>query len=161
MASMGYGCISINWGGRILEKPETLNTDWDGLAAGFIRPGVTREDELDHHNVVAGGKNTLFKEPHILNSSWSLIAISARRALTVLEQRDEIDVNKLGVYGHSMGGRSTVLTAIDPRLKAASPSVGGSGFLYKDLWGLPNSRRRMMAHDAPELYEKVVSCQSY
>ena len=158
---MGYACISINWGGKVLEEPETPNTDWDGLAAGFIRPGVTKADRLDHHNTVRPDTNTLYKEPHLLNSSWNLIAVSARRALTFLEQRPEVDPGKLGVEGHSMGGRSTVLTAIDPRIKAASPSVGGSGYLYEDLWGLPGSARRISADDAPGLYRKVVSAQSY
>ena len=159
--TMGYACISINWGAKVLEDPDTLNTDWDGLAAGFIRPGVTKADELDHHNLVRPGKNTLYKEPHLLNSSWNLIAMSARRALTFLEQQPEVDGEKLGVEGHSMGGRSTVLTAIDPRIKAASPSVGGSGYLYNDLWGLSGSARRMSATDSPELYTQGVSAQSY
>ena len=158
---LGFACISINWGGRVLEQADTPNTDWDGLAAGFIRPGVTKADELDHHNTVKGGKNTLFKEAHLLNSSWNLIALSARRALTFLEERPEVDKTKLGVEGHSMGGRSTVLTAIDPRIKAASPSVGGSGFLYQDMWGLKGSARRMKAEDGLDLYQKTVSAQAY
>ena len=158
---LGYACISINWGAKVLEQTETLNTDWDGIAVGFIRPGVTKADQLDHHNLIRPDKNTLYKEPHLLNSSWNLIAMSARRALTLLEQQPEVDGNKLGVEGHSMGGRSTILTAIDPRIKAASPSVGGSGFLYQDIWGLPGSARRMKKEDGLELYEKTVSAQAY
>ncbi len=158
---MGYACISINWGGKVLEQEETPNTDWDGLAAGFIRPGVTKTEQLDHHNLVRPDRNTLHKEPHLLNSSWNLIALSARRALTFLEQRPEVDASKLGVEGHSMGGRATVLTAVDPRIKAASPSVGGSGYLYTDLWGLPGSARRMNPDDGMALYTQVVSAQSY
>ena len=153
---LGYACISINWGGKVLEQPATPNTDWDGLAAGFI--GDRTET---HHNTVEGSVNTLYKEHHLLNSSWSLIAMSARRALTFLEQRPEVDGGKLGVEGHSMGGRSTVLTAIDPRIKAASPSVGGTGFLYQDLWGLPGSARRMSEEAGLTYYKQVVSCQSY
>ena len=158
---LGYAAISINWGAKVLEQTDTPNTDWDGLAAGFIRPGVTKADDLDHHNGVMPGPNTLFREPHLLNSSWNLIAMSGRRALTFLEQRPEVDGAKLGVEGHSMGGRSTVLTVIDPRVKAASPSVGGSGFLYQDMWGLPGSARRMTKEDGLVLYSQVVSAQSY
>ena len=55
-----------------------------------------------------------------------------------------------------MGGRSTVLTAIDPRVKAAAPSVGGSGFLYQDMWGLPGSARRMKEEDGKVVVEGVV-----
>ena len=154
---LGYAAISINWGGRVLEKPETPNTNWDGLAAGFLN----KDKGLAHHNAVCGDPHTLYKEPHLLNSSWNLIAMAARRALTVLEQHPQVDADKLGVEGHSMGGRSTVLTAIDPRIKAASPSVGGSGYLYEDLWGLPGSARRMSAEDGLELYQQVVSAQAY
>lgn len=158
---LGYACISVNWGGKVLERADTPNTDWDGLAAGFDRPGATKAGQLIHHNGVNPGPNTLFKKPHLLNSSWNLIALAGRRALTFLEQRPEVDGNRLGVEGHSMGGRSTVLTSIDPRVKAASPSVGGSGFLYEDMWGLPGSARRMTKEDGLELYSQVVSAQAY
>jgi hypothetical protein len=87
--------------------------------------------------------------------------MSGRRALTFLEQQPQVNADRLGVEGHSMGGRSTVLTAIDPRIKAAAPSVGGSGYLYNDMWGLPGSARRMKAEDGLALYTKVVSAQSY
>jgi dienelactone hydrolase len=158
---LGYACVSVNWGGKVLEEADTPNTDWDGLAAGFERPGVGNAEELIHHNPVRPGPHTLHREPHLMNSSWNLIAMSARRALTFLEQRPEVDPERLGVEGHSMGGRSTVLTAIDPRVKAAAPSVGGSGFLYDDLWGLPGSARRMAAGDGLELYRQVVSAQAH
>ena len=158
---LGFACISINWGGKVLEQADTPNTDWDGLAAGFERPGATKAKGQIHHNGIMPSKHTLYREPHLLNSSWNLIAIAGRRALTFLEQRPEVEASKLGVEGHSMGGRSTVLTAIDPRVKAASPSVGGSGYLYEDMWGLPGSRRRMSPDDNPDLYRQVVSAQSY
>ena len=82
-----------------------------------------------------------------------LIAMSARRALTFLEAQPVVAADKLGVEGHSMGGRSTVLTAIDPRVKAASPSVGGSGYLHTDIWGLPKSGRHMPEVDGLSLYQ--------
>lgn len=158
---LGFACVSINWGGKELEPGGLPNTDWDGLAAGFERPGASKAEELLHHNQVDPGLNTLFREPHLLNSSWNLIAMSARRALTFLESRSEVDGERLGVEGHSMGGRATVLTSIDPRVRAASPSVGGSGFLYRDMWGLPGSARRLPEGSNVDLYQQAVSCQSY
>lgn len=157
---LGFACISINWGGKVLEQGDTPNTDWDGLAAGFVRLGA-EEKHLTHHNPVAPGSNTLYKEEHLLNSSWNLIAMSGRRALTFLEQQPQVDADKLGVEGHSMGGRSTVLVSIDPRVRASSPSVGGTGYLYRDLWGLSGSARRMSKEEGLDLYTQVVSCQSY
>ncbi|WDE97604.1 hypothetical protein PQO03_17390 [Lentisphaera profundi] len=101
---LGYAAISINWGAKVIDKPNTPNTDWDGIAAGFIRPGITIADDLDHHNTISPDNNTLYKEFHLLNSSWNLIAMSVRRALTFLESRQEVDPHKLGIEGHSMGG---------------------------------------------------------
>lgn len=151
---MGYAAISINWGGKVLEKPDTPNTDWDGLAAGFIG-----NKDQKHHNTIDPGPNTLYKEVHPLNSSWMLIAMAGRRALTFLRKQPEVDGSRRGVEGHSMGGRSTVIVAIDPRVKAASPSVGGSGYLYEDLWGLKGSKRHM--RDNLEHYKRTISCQHY
>lgn len=153
--SLGYAAISINWGAKVLEEEYTPNTDWDGLAAGFIG-----DKDQTHHNDQLAGKNTLFAEPHLFNSSWSLIAIAARRAVTFLQQQPQIDPEKIGLTGHSMGGRATVLTAIDPRIKAATPSVGGTGYLYDDLWGLPGSGRHMDA-ETLKLYNKLVDCRVY
>jgi hypothetical protein len=58
-----------------------------------------------------------------------------------------------------MGGRLTVLTAIDPRIKAASPSVGGSGYLYEDIRGVPGSARHMRAD--LDLYNRTIDCRTY
>ncbi|NME68766.1 alpha/beta hydrolase family protein [Flammeovirga aprica] len=151
---LGFACISINWGEKEVESG-LLNTDWDGLAAGFIG----NSEQLGHWNDVTPGPNTLYSEPHALNSSWNLVAMSGRRALTFLEKRPEVDAKKLGVEGHSMGGKLTVQVSIDPRVKAAAPSVGGSGYLYEDLWGLPGSKRGM--REDQEYYKQVVDCQSY
>ena len=150
----GYAAISINWGGLTIEGKDTPNTDWDGLAAGFVG-----DQDQKHHNVVSPGPNTLHKEVHPMNSSWMLIAMAARRALTFLESRPEVDKDRLGVEGHSMGGRSTIFTAIDPRLKAAAPSVGGSGYLYEDMWGLKGSARHM--REDRETYKKLVGAHAY
>lgn len=54
-ASIGYGCISVNWGAKqFLDEPHE-NTDWDGIAAGFIG-----DKNLTHYNPVTPGKNTLY-----------------------------------------------------------------------------------------------------
>ncbi|MBD0400766.1 S9 family peptidase [Flammeovirga sp. EKP202] len=151
---LGFACISINWGEKEVEEG-LPNTDWDGIAAGFLG----REEGLMHWNDVTAGPNTLYSEPHPMNSSWTLVAMAGRRALTFLEERPEVDATKLGVEGHSMGGKLTVQVAIDSRVKAAAPSVGGTGYLHEDLWGLPHSKRGMQKD--LEYYKQVVDCQSY
>ena len=60
------------------------------------------------------------------NNPWFLCTLGARRAFTFLEQQPEVDATRLGVYGHSMGGKLTVAVAgADSRVKAAVPSCGG------------------------------------
>jgi len=149
--TLGYAALSINWGEKPVEGDDAPNTDWDGLAAGFLDPA--------HHNDASPGEATLYDVPHPANSSWYLCAYAARRGLTFLAEQPEVDPERLGLSGHSMGGRLTVLTAVDPRVRAAIPSVGGSGFLYDDLWGIPDSARRMRA-DLP-LYNRTIDCRAY
>lgn len=152
-ASRGYATVAVNWGEKVIDQPDDPNTDWAGIPAGFLDPS--------HHNGVEPGERTLHQKDHPWNSSWLLYSAAARRAVTFLEEQAEANGDKIGLMGHSMGGRLTVLTAIDERIKAASPSVGGSGFLYQDLPGIPGSARRMSAEDGRELYLKTLDCKDY
>ncbi len=150
-ASHGYATVAVNWGEHVIDEPSDPNTDWGGIPAGFFDP--------KHHNDVTPTKGTIHKVPHPWNSSWLLYSAAARRAITFLEEQPEADGSNVGLTGHSMGGRLTVLTAIDPRVKAASPSVGGSGYLYSDIPGVPGSARRM--REDLELYNNTLDCKNY
>jgi dienelactone hydrolase len=150
-ASHGYAAIAVNWGGHVIGRKGDPNTDWAGIPAGFLDP--------KHHNDVSPGEGTIHDTAHPWNSSWLLYSAAARRAITFLEQQPEADGSNVGVTGHSMGGRLTVVTAIDRRVKAASPSVGGSGFLYSDITGIPGSARRMQSNLL--LYDATLDCKEY
>ncbi len=150
-ASHGYAAVAVNWGEHVIGRDGDPNTDWAGIPAGFLDP--------KHHNDVTPADGTVYDVPHPWNSSWLLYSAAARRAITFLEQQPEVDGSKIGLTGHSMGGRLTVLTAIDPRVAAASPSVGGSGYLYSDISGVPGSARRMQADR--ELYDATLDCKRY
>ncbi|MCA9248143.1 MAG: dienelactone hydrolase family protein [Planctomycetales bacterium] len=150
-ASQGYAAVAVNWGEHPIDQPDDPRTDWAGIPAGFYDP--------KHHNDVSPGEGTLHDSPHPWNSSWLLYSAAVRRAITFLEQQPEADGANVGLTGHSMGGRLTVLSAIDPRVKAASPSVGGSGYLYDDLAGVPGSARRMQSD--LELYNATLDCRNY
>ncbi len=139
-AKRGYATISIAWAGRIsapgyavdsnivnlfiegkTEDPAyKVTTDWKGFNGYHAverknrPPAVFPEWKLDE---VADSPR---------NSTWFMWELGARRALTFLEQQPEVNAEKLGVYGHSMGGKLTVMTAAaDARVKAAAPSCGG------------------------------------
>lgn len=150
-ASQGYAAMDVNWGEHVIDRPDDPVTDWAGIAAGFRDP--------KHHNDVTPGENTLHSVPHPWNSSWVLYSAAARRAITLLEKQSNVDADRIGVLGHSMGGRLTVLTANDSRVRAASPSVGGSGYLYDDIRGVPRSARRMRAD--LDLYNRTLDCRNY
>jgi cephalosporin-C deacetylase-like acetyl esterase len=141
-AKRGYATISIAWAGRIAAPGYTVNKDGVALfwAGKTSDPGyrlTTDWGALDaYHAPCRNEKNnfqtlapagwTLDAVESPRNNPWFLCTLGARRALTFLEAQSEVDPERLGVYGHSMGGKLTVLTtAADSRVKAAAPSCGG------------------------------------
>jgi pimeloyl-ACP methyl ester carboxylesterase len=141
-AKRGYATISISWAGRISAPgyavtPEIVQLFWDGKTADPKYQLTTDWGALDaYHAPCRNPKNnfqsvapapwTLDAVESPRNNPWFLCTLAARRALTFLEQQAEVDPEKLGVYGHSMGGKLTVMTAAtDSRVKAAAPSCGG------------------------------------
>ena len=141
-AKRGYATISIAWAGRIAAPVYTVNpegvalfwagktsdpayrltTDWGALDA-YHAPC---RNEKNNFQAVAPAPWTLDTVESPRNNPWFLCTLGARRALTFLETQPEVDPERLGVYGHSMGGKLTVLTtAADSRVKAAAPSCGG------------------------------------
>ena len=147
-ARKGYASMSLNWGGNrmSLGKDGTYegpNTDWGKVDA-------THPPQRNKVNHFAGGiapdEFTLDPVESPRNSSWLLVVVAARRALTFLEQQPEVDPARLGVYGHSMGGRLTThVTGIDKRVKAAVPSCGGSGDLLDTQTDVPGGRKQRVS----------------
>ena len=140
-AKRGYATVSIAWAGRINAPayrvtPQEVKLFWDGKTDDPAYKLTTDWGAVDGYH--APGRNpgnvfpsaepaewTLDAVESPRNSGWFLCALAARRALTFLERQPEVDPEKLGVYGHSMGGKLTVMTAVDSRVKAAAPSCGG------------------------------------
>lgn len=127
-ARRGYACISINWGGNPLNDGnyrkiwEDPGTDW-GAVDGTHPP---KRDPINHFVSCAPNDFTIDTVESPRNSAWMLVTMGVRRGLTFLEQQPEVDGAKLGVYGHSMGGKLTVMAAaLDERVRAAVPSCGG------------------------------------
>ena len=154
-AKRGYACLSVNWGGREMEnaKDGDPNTDW-----GAVDP--TQKNVPGYFNLKPGDKYLdLFESPR--NNNWYLLTLGARRGLTFLEQQPEVDPDKLGVYGHSMGGSLTVYVAgSDDRVKAAAPSVGGSGFRTQQWRLLPQVKLETPTGDV-KLLDATLGFESY
>ncbi len=154
-AKRGYACLSINWGGREMEnaQEDDPNTDW-----GAVDP--TQKNVPGYANLKPGDKYLdSFESPR--NNNWYLLTLGARRGATFLEQQPEVDAGRLGVYGHSMGGNLTVYVAgTDNRLKAAAPSVGGSGFRTEPWPLLPQVKMETPNGDV-KLFQATIGFESY
>jgi len=141
-AKRGYATISISWAGRISApdyrvSPNEVKLFWENKTDDPHYKITTDWGALDaYHAPSKQGKDAFTQIPAYdwsldpvkspRNNSWFLCTLGARRALTFLEQQPQVDRAKLGVYGHSMGGKLTVLTAAsDKRVVAAAPSCGG------------------------------------
>jgi hypothetical protein len=138
MALNGYAGLSINWGGNPMEgmKEGEPNTDWGALDA-------TQKGHNSHYSSLSPDEKTLDAVESPRNNNWFLLVLAARRGLTFLEQQPEVDAKRLGACGHSMGGKLTTdLAGIDPRVKVAVPSCGGSGSAPGKLSGMPGSGLR-------------------
>lgn len=141
-AKRGYATISIAWAGRLnvpdyKVSPKEVQLFWDAATSDPAYKLTTDWGALDaYHAPCRNPKNafaSVSAQPWTLdavesprNNPWFLCTLGARRALTFLERQAEVNADKLGVYGHSMGGKLTVLTTgADTRVKAAAPSCGG------------------------------------
>ena len=148
-ARRGYATISIAWAGRISAPGYMVNKDivklfWDGKTDDPNYKLTTDWGPLDaYHAPCRNPKNAFVKMSPApwtldpvespLNNPWFLCTLGARRALTFLERQPEVDADRLGVYGHSMGGKLTVMTtAADSRVKASTPSCGGISDRYSN-----------------------------
>ena len=127
VAQNGYAVLSTNWGGRLMQHQEPgqpgegkVGTDWSPLDATQKHNGwyaKTQPDPLTYDD---------FDSPR--NNNWFLINLANKRAITLLQQLDFVDPDRIGVHGHSMGGKlSVMLAGTDDRVKVAVPSCGGTG----------------------------------
>lgn len=119
----GYAALSVNWGGREMEdaKPGDPNTDW-----GAVDP--TQQNVQGYFNLLPGDK-FLADQESPKNNNWYLLTLGCRRGITFLEQQSEVDAQRIGIFGHSMGGNLSMYVAgTDERVKVAAPSVGGQGY---------------------------------
>jgi dienelactone hydrolase len=127
-APRGYAVMSINWGG--LDMSEVVNTDWGAIDPTQTYPG--------RYLSLLPYPETIDTAESPRNCSWYPIVVAARRGLTFIEQQPQVDPDRIGVFGHSMGGTITTYVAGtgDSRVKAASPSVGGSGYRTYEAYDL-------------------------
>jgi len=128
LARNGYAALSINWGGNRMSIGRDVydgpNADWGAVDATH----PPQRDPVNHFVTLAPNAFTLDTVESPRNSAWFLVLIAARRAITFLESQPEVDPERIGACGHSMGGKLTTdLAGIDRRVRVAVPSCGGTG----------------------------------
>ena len=160
-ATQGFATVDINWLGRPMESDIDINTDW-----GKVDP--TQGPQFYSKALRKGWKRNLQPDefsidpvPSPRNANWFLLAVAARRAITFLEQQPEVDSSKLGFSGYSMGGMITALTAMDARLKAVVPFVGGTGFKHIDFPGGIRGSSIGAHFKDTDLYSKTIDASAY
>ena len=160
-ARQGFANIDINWLGRPVKEDIEINTDW-----GRVDP--TQGPRFYSKALRKGWKVNLLPDEFSIdpiasprNSNWVLLSMAGRRAITFLEKQPEVNADRIGYTGFSMGGMITALTAIDPRLKAVAPFVGGTGFKDVDFpGGIVGSSKRLHFQNLG-MYQNVIDPQSY
>lgn len=159
-AKRGYAVVDINWNGRSMQDDIEKNTDWGALDPSQgprFYPGALRK----HYKAdLSPDEHTIDRVPSPRNSNWYVLALAGRRAITFLEQQPEVDAERIGFTGYSMGGKITAMVSTDRRLKAVVPMVGGAGFVDEDFIGLPGTGAvRERTHAA--LYNATIDGRAY
>ena len=86
----------------------------------FLWPETTR--------MAAEDETRRFRQRHPRAKGIAKMLFDAQLALDILAARPDVDRNRIGCIGHSLGAKEALyLAAFDPRIKAAVSSEGGIG----------------------------------
>ncbi|MDF7809411.1 acetylxylan esterase [Pontiellaceae bacterium B12219] len=108
----GYAVLSINWGGEWPNRERY--TLWNGVENGDHKHRTGRE----------------VTKPSPRSDSYYLWTQASMRAVTYLESQPEVNPDKIGAYGISMGGSIMWNIAFDPRIKAGCAIYGAGWNTY-------------------------------
>lgn len=164
LVSRGYAALSVNWGGSAGQSPFNSvegaqpgdpNTDW-----GAVDPSQLNATRYD--SILPGPKQLFEEIEHPKNNNWYLLTLGCRRGLTFLEQQPEVDPQRLGVHGYSMGGNLTMYVAgTDRRVKAAVPAVGGAGWRWQPHPVIGGTIQVDHVKGDVDLFARTLSFESY
>jgi hypothetical protein len=165
LVGRGYAALSVNWGGSGNGKapfhspegaqPGDPNTDW-----GAVDP--TQLNVPGYNSMLPGPRQFFEDREHPKNNNWYLLTLACRRGLTFLEQQPEVDAQRLGVHGWSMGGNLTMYVAgTDARVKAAVPGVGGQGWRWQEHAFTGGKATQEQIKGDLETYRRTLGFESY
>ena len=160
-AKQGFATVDINWLGRPMEPGIDVHTDW-GKVDPTQGPKFYSKAKRKHwKRSLMPDEYTIDPVPSPRNNNWFLLVVAGKRAITFLEQQAEVNADRIGFAGFSMGGTITSMTAIDSRLKAVAPFVGGTGFLHVDFPGVPGTSLKGHVANNLDLYANTVDPAAY
>jgi dienelactone hydrolase len=120
-AKRGFACLSFDFCG---------NTNLPELGPGYKREHYTRWGKVPADMMKIGAGTQMTPTPRY--NPWYHWTLAARRGLTFLETRPEVDKDKIGVFGISVGGTLTwSIAGVDSRVKAAAPIYGCGWEFYQ------------------------------
>ncbi len=142
-AKRGYVCVSFDFCG-----------DWTKQAPS--RTEFTKWGKVNGNMADVGGGHMMKPDPSY--NPWFHWALTARRALTLLETDPRVDPERLGIFGISVGGTLTwVVAGIDPRVKAAVPIYGCGWTTFGDLKQTTDG----IQPEESRMWRKLISSESY
>lgn len=165
LVERGYAALSVNWGGDgdgqppfnqpDRSEPDDVKTDW-----GAVDP--SQLNARGYQSILPGPKQMFEDHEHPQNCNWFLLTLGCRRGLTFLEQQPEVDPDRLGVHGYSMGGNLTMYVAgSDDRVKAAVPAVGGAGWRWQPHPVADGTIQEDHIQGDVDLFRRTLSFESY
>ncbi|MGK0190591.1 MAG: hypothetical protein ACI9R3_006420 [Verrucomicrobiales bacterium] len=96
------------------------------LAKNYVHVEYARHDLDPDQKGVVGPAQAAYPD-----YDWATLAVWAwggMRVVDYLESRDDIDMGKIAITGHSRGGKATLLAcALDQRITLAAPNGSGAG----------------------------------
>ena len=114
-AGRGYAVLTFNWGGKWPNRERF--TLWNDVPNG-------------NHKERTGHRVTL---PSPRSDAFFLWTQAAMRAVTYLERQAEVDGDRIGAFGISMGGTIMWNMAFDPRIKAGCAIYGAGWNTYRHM----------------------------
>lgn len=152
-ARRGYISLSFDFCG---------NTNLPTLGPEYRRERYTLWGKVPANMMEVSGGRKMTPTPR--HNPWHHWTMAARRGLTLLEAQPQIDPEKLGIFGISVGGTLTWMVAgVDHRVKAAVPIYGNGWESYSNY---PPEPEPQVSEDnrlwrlliAPETHAPRVRC---
>jgi len=130
--------VGADSGGRRMGTASVDAFAYTAAQHGYIAVAVRWFGENDGEYYSEASANLLLNHPGITGlGKW---IADSRRMIDFIETLPDVDRSRIGMFGHSLGGKMTLYAAaFDPRIRAAVSSELGVGLKmsnYEDYWYL-------------------------